>query len=111
VIPSLVSSSADAGYDDDQIERIIKQLETASRTSSSCPAGRNIGKSERLPLDWARDRYPSADALQGYPEQNDMPNLPEGLDGFLVFHEHRRARLRDRLVAILGREPGSLSAD
>jgi hypothetical protein len=38
-----------------------------------------------------------------------MIDLPEDLDGFLGFYEHRRARLRKRLVDVLGREPGSLS--
>jgi hypothetical protein len=38
-----------------------------------------------------------------------MIDLPEDLDGFLDFYEARRDRLRARLVAVLGREPGSLS--
>ena len=38
-----------------------------------------------------------------------MVDLPEALHGFLDFYEARRERLRQRLVGVLGREPGSLA--
>jgi hypothetical protein len=73
------------------------------------PGGENIGRSKRLPLDWAREKYPDPQALKGYLDQNDMADLPDDLAGFLDFYECRRQRLRARLVAVLGREPGSLT--
>jgi hypothetical protein len=42
-------------------------------------------------------------------EQDDMVDLPEELAGLLDFYESRRERLRERLVAVLGRETGSLT--
>jgi hypothetical protein len=99
----------EAGYTEDQVERIVKQARDGLANLQLLPGGENIGKSERLPLEWARDKYPNPDALRGYLEQNDMEDIPEGLDGFLDFYEARRDRLRRRLVTVLGREPGSLA--
>jgi hypothetical protein len=96
------------GYTDDQVERIVKQARDGLANLQLLPGGENIGKSKKLPLEWARERYPDPQALQGYLEQNDMLDLPADLDGFLAFYDARRERLRQRLVAVLGREPGSL---
>jgi hypothetical protein len=98
-----------AGYTDEQVEWVVKHARDALPNLQLLPGGENIGKSERLPLQWAQERYPNPNALSGYLEQNDMPDLPEDLEGFLDFFERRRARLRERLVAVLGREPGSLA--
>ena len=46
--------------------------------------------------------------MEGCLEQNDMKDLPEDLDGFLDVYEARRGRMRERLISVLGREPGSL---
>jgi hypothetical protein len=99
----------EAGYTEEQVERIVKQARDGLANLQLLPGGENIGKSERLPLEWARAKYPNPDALRGFLEQNDMGDLPEKLDGFLDFYEARRERLRQRLVGILGREPGSLA--
>jgi hypothetical protein len=99
----------EAGYTEDQVERIVKQARDGLANLQLLPGGENIGKSERLPLEWARDKYPNPDALRGYLEQNHMEDIPEDLDGFLGFYEARRDRLRQRLVTVLGREPGSLA--
>ena len=98
-----------AGYSDDQVERIIKHARDGLANLQLLPGSENIGKSDRLPLAWAREKYPDAQALQGYLDQNDMGDLPEDLSGFLDFYESRRERLRARLIAVLGREPGSLT--
>jgi len=71
-------------------------------------AARTSEKTKRLPLEWASEKYQDARALRGYLEQNDMVDIPDDLAGFLDFSERRRARL-ERLVAVLGREPGSLT--
>lgn len=98
------------GYDDDRIERIVRQARDGLGNLQLLPGGENIGKSERLPLEWAREKYADPKALRGYLEQNDMADLTEDLSGFLDFYEKRRLRMRERLVAVLGREPGSLEA-
>jgi hypothetical protein len=98
----------EAGYGDEDIERIIRHARDGLANLQLLPGGENIGKSARLPLDWAREKYPDPLALQGYLEQNDMLDVPESLDGFLDFYDRRRERLRKRLIDVLGREPGSL---
>jgi len=98
----------EAGYNEEQIERIVTQARDSLANLQLLPGGENIGKSERLPLEWARSKYGDPEALRGYLSQNDMADLPEGLDGFLAFFDQRRDRLRQRLVSVLGREPGSL---
>jgi hypothetical protein len=97
------------GYSEEEVERIIRQARDGLANLQLLPRGENIGKSERLPLEWAREKYPDSQVLHGYLEQNDMVDLPEDLSGFLDFYEQRRTRLRKRLVAVLGREPGSLT--
>lgn len=100
----------EAGYDDEQVELIVKQCRDGLANLQLLPGGENLGKSDRLPLEWAAEMYAhSPDSLRGYLEQNDMIDVPQGLDGFLTFYNQRRERLRTRLVAILGREPGSLA--
>lgn len=98
----------EAGYDDEAVEYIIRHGRDGLANLQLLPGGENIGKSERLPLDWAREKYGDPKALAGYLEQNDMQDAPEDLVGFRDFFNRRRARLRTRLVAVLGREPGSL---
>jgi hypothetical protein len=98
-----------AGYTEEQVERIVKQARDGIANLQLLPGGENIGKSKRLPLDWAREKYPDPQALQGYLDQNDMADLPNDLTGFLDFYERRRQRIRARLVAVLGREPGLLT--
>ncbi len=98
----------EAGYTEDQVEWIIRHARDGLANLQLLAGGENIGKSERLPLEWAREKYRDPEALRGYLDQNDMAELPEDLNGFLDFYEHRRQRLRERLVAVLGREPGSL---
>jgi len=97
-----------ADYTEEQVERIVSQVRDGLANLQLLPGGENIGKSERLPLEWAREKYADPLALHGYLEQNDMVDIPEDLAGFLDFYDRRRQRLRERLVAILGREPGSL---
>jgi len=99
-----------AGYNEAEVERIVSQARDSLANLQLLPGGENIGKSERLPLEWATQRYTDAPALHGYLEQNDMVDLPEGLDGFLAFYDKRRDRLRNRLVAVLGNQPGSLAS-
>lgn len=98
------------GYDDAQVELIVRQYRDGLANLQLLPGGENLGKSGKLPLKWATEMHAhDADSLKGYLEQNDMPDLPAGLDGILTFYSQRRERLRTRLVAVLGREPGSLT--
>ena len=99
----------EAGYNEEQVERIIRECRDGLANLQLLPGKENIGKSDLFPLGWAIQKYgKDSAALLGYLEQNDMDDLPESLDGFLTFYDQRRDRLERRLVSILGREPGSL---
>jgi hypothetical protein len=98
----------ECGYTEEQAERIVRQARDGLGNLQLLPGGENIGKSARLPLEWAREKYADPQALGGYLKENDMAEIPEDLEGFLDFYERRRERLRARLVAVLGRDPGSL---
>lgn len=98
----------EVGYSDDDVEYIVTHARDGLANLQLLPGGENIGKSEQLPLPWAKARYPDPSALRGYLDQNDMLDLPEDLIGFRSFFEARRERLRAKLVEVLGREPGSL---
>lgn len=98
----------DAGYDDETVERVMKQMRDGLANLQLLPGPVNIGKSAQMPLAWAQQKYPSQQALDGYLARNDMVDLPGDIKGFVPFFDARRERLRDRLVNVLGREPGSL---
>lgn len=99
----------EAGYDDDDVEYIVKHARDGLGNRQLLPGLENIGKSAKMPLEWARTKYPDPQALDGYLEQNDMSDLPEDLAGFRAFFDAPRERLRSRLLDVLGREPGSLA--
>jgi hypothetical protein len=99
----------EAGYSEDEVDFVVKQARDGLANLQLLPGLENIGKSEQMPLVWAKEKYPNPPALAGYLEQNDMADLPEDLAGFKQFYEARRKRLRARLLAVLGSEPGSLS--
>lgn len=101
----------EAGYSEMEIERVIGQARDGLANLQLLPGGENIGKGERLPVEWARQRFPEADRLANYLDQNDMADAPEDLSGFLEFYDGRRERMRARLLSVLGRDPGSLAAD
>lgn len=98
----------DAGYAEEEVEEIVRVARDALGNLQLLPGGENIGKSARLPLEWAGEQYPQAEALGGYLARNDMDDVPDDISGFLAFYRARRERMVQRLVKVLGRPPGSL---
>ena len=99
----------EVGYGDDDIEYILNKARDGLAHLQLLPGRENLGKSDHMPLQWARQKYADPRSLAGYLEQNDMADLPEGLSGFRAFFDARRERLRARVLEVLGREPGSLA--
>jgi hypothetical protein len=64
----------------------------------------NTQKSDSLPMEWARTRYPERRALGMYLSSHDMHDLPEDIKDFLVFYRARRDRMAARLGELLGVE-------
>lgn len=70
----------------------------------------NVGKRAKLPKAWMAEAYPNFDARAGYVSRNDLGDVPEDVTGFAEFYEQRRARMRDRLVALLDAQPEDLGS-
>jgi len=62
----------------------------------------NIEKQDTLPADWIASAFPSDAKRKTYLDENDLDGLPLDIVDFLDFYEGRKARVRDRLVKVLG---------
>ena len=62
----------------------------------------NIEKQDTLPADWIASAFPSDAKRKTYLDENDLDGLPLDIVDFLYFYEGRKARVRDRLVKVLG---------
>lgn len=62
----------------------------------------NLEKLEKLPLDWLTHREPDELQRQRYLLVHDLGDMPSKLEGCPEFWSARRARLLNRLIAILG---------
>jgi len=62
----------------------------------------NIEKQDTLPADWITSAFPSDAKRKTYLDENDLDGLPLDIVDFLYFYEGRKARVRDRLVKVLG---------
>jgi hypothetical protein len=101
------------GYSEEEVERIVGVCRDSLANLQLLEGAENLAKREKLPLQWAHDRYTvqgtlDKTALDNYLIVNDMRDLPEDLRGFLGFFEARRERMRRRLLSVLGSEPGTL---
>ena len=68
----------------------------------------NVEKQAEMPALWARQRY--GDGYSDYLARNDLPELPDGFDGFGVFYLERKRRLARRLAGVLGVDPDAAEA-
>jgi hypothetical protein len=94
-------------YEHASVERIVTQYRDGLANLQLLQGPENIGKSDELPRAWAHARHDPA-RLDAYLRENDIEDLPADIDEFLSFYEQRRERMKERLVRVLGREPGSL---
>lgn len=62
----------------------------------------NIEKSDRLPAEWLAMKYPDPQARLAYLERHDLGLIPEDIVDFQIFYKARRARMAERLKAVLG---------
>ena len=65
----------------------------------------NVEKQDQLPVHWLVKNYPDEVSRDHYQQLHALGELPPELRGFASFFVHRRYRLRERLVDLLG-EPG-----
>ncbi|MFF3932526.1 DUF262 domain-containing protein [Streptomyces hirsutus] len=67
----------------------------------------NISKQARLPAAWLHKHFRSTAERESWLREYDATGLPEDVTGFLEFYEARRARMRHRLMSLLGVATGS----
>lgn len=67
----------------------------------------NIEKQDGLPAAWIEAAFPSEDKRATYLAENDLDELSLDLGDFAAFFEHRKQRIRIRLLAALGTTPGT----
>ncbi|MGW2523604.1 hypothetical protein ACWC09_42810 [Streptomyces sp. NPDC001617] len=61
-----------------------------------------IAKQAALPAAWLRKHFDSDTTRESWLREYDATGLPEDVTGFPEFYEARRARMRQRLAALLG---------
>ncbi|GAA1654785.1 DUF262 domain-containing protein [Actinoplanes couchii] len=62
----------------------------------------NVEKQAKLPGDWLTSAFASEAEKTTYVSDNDLQDLPLGIEGFVEFFETRKTRMRERLSVILG---------
>lgn len=62
----------------------------------------NIEKQDALPADWIHSAFPADEKRTTYLEENDLDGLALEMTEFLTFYEARKARVRNRLIKVLG---------
>lgn len=89
------------GVDADKIPEIIDRVDRAPNLQLLRGA-ENQSKSDELPANWLRAQFPDEEQRSNWLREYDAVGLPEDIDNFLEFYEHRRSRMRERLAALLG---------
>ena len=85
-------------------DRITEFIEKVNRLPNLqlLPGPVNSQKSDKLPKEWARQRYTEEDTLKRYLDLHYMLDLPENITEFLKFYEERRTRIAESLRRLLG---------
>lgn len=62
----------------------------------------NIGKSDKLPLEWLDGHFPTIDQRESWLREYDAIGMPADVLDFPAFFGRRRGRMRTRLAQLLG---------
>jgi hypothetical protein len=62
----------------------------------------NIGKSDKLPLEWLGGHFPTAEQRESWLREYDAIDIPADVIEFPAFIAARRSRMRTRLAQLLG---------
>lgn len=63
----------------------------------------NIEKGAVMPRDWLASRFPAGEAADDYCRRHLLGEVPPSIAEFGHFYDQRRARLKERIVEVLGR--------
>jgi hypothetical protein len=88
------------GIDEDDMSAIIDCADRAANLQL-LRGPENQSKSDQLPDQWLRTQFSNESDRQGWLREYDAMGLPDDISGFLDFYQRRRARMRERLAALL----------
>ena len=101
----------DAGIPDEEIEGYTQCMNGLANLQL-LQGPMNLEKSATMPAKWLRHTYPVDGNRREYEHLRLLGNVPANIEGFVGFYEARRARLKDKIGALLGRDsqavPGAL---
>lgn len=86
---------------EDQLEQFIDLCDRVPNLQLLRSAD-NIGKSDRLPLEWLDGHFPTIDQRESWLREYDAIGLPADVLDFPTFFRQRRGRMRTRLAQLLG---------
>lgn len=91
----------EAGVPEDQIDAFRERVDRIANLQllEGTP---NQEKSAKLPAEWMRTHYSTADAQAQWKARNYIEDLPEKITSFLDFYEKRRATMKLQLQRALG---------
>lgn len=95
---------AAAGIGQESISKFVAQVNLLPNLQLLAGTA-NMEKQAKLPAKWIDTAFPSEALRQAYLSQNDLDGLPVELDAFLEFFDQRQARVRERLIKVLGTSP------
>ena len=95
------SKLRNAGVAEDRIDEYRQKL-NGLPNFQLLEGSANIGKSDKMPMEWVMENYTDGDARERYLASHDMHDLPDSITEFLTFYEARRQRISDRLRNLLG---------
>lgn len=89
-----------AAVPEDQIEN-LRELHNRLGNLQLLEGAFNNEKRQKLPGDWLKERYPSAEEQTNYRQLHDLGDLPDDIGRFNAFYEARRSRLREKIVTVV----------
>jgi hypothetical protein len=92
---------AAAGVSADQIDDYLNSVNLMPNLQLLAGTA-NIEKQDELPAQWIEAAFPTSEKRETYNAENDLDNLPLDLEGFPVFFNERKQRIRTRLITALG---------
>ena len=95
------SKLRNAGVAEEQIDE-FRQKVNGLPNLQLMEGSANIGKSDKMPMEWVMENYTDRDARERYLTSHDMHDLPDSITEFLTFYEARRQRIAARLRGLLG---------
>ncbi|MHB8762845.1 MAG: DUF262 domain-containing protein [Deferrisomatales bacterium] len=95
-----------AGLSEDEVES-CQEMRDGLANLQLLDGAANISKQQSLPAEWLATMYPDDDRRASYRDKHLLGQVPDEILDFPKFFEERKARLRERVGALLARSGAS----